>query len=222
MQYPPNNQPPTYYSQQPSGPQWPQQQPMYYPPLQPPKKKSNWGAIILISLLAAVIVLSCIGIAAVVSNAAQSAQTLNTGTLATTDTSTSVVTPSQHFKVGQLVQIGSTWQATVNSVKVVASDQFNTPKAGDHFVVIDITLKNVSSQEQNISSIINFSLQDATGQKYNETILSNATAPDGKVEPGSLLRGQLAYEVPTSQKALTFFFEPSFLTSGQTLWDINI
>lgn len=146
----------------------------------------------------------------------------NTGTAVTPTTKATSTTGSQHFKVGQTVKVGESWQVTVNSAKTSQGDEFTTPTAGSQFVIVDVTLKNVSSTEQNVSSAVNFSLQDSTGQKYNETILSGKTPPDGKVEAGTLLRGQLAYEVPTSQKKLTFNFEPDLLGSGQTVWDLNV
>lgn len=228
MQQPPEGQqrppqPPYYPPGQQYGPppgQYPQQQP-YYPQQPPPKKRRRVWLWIVLGVLA-VVVLGCIGTIALISQAAKN--TTNTGTIATTvSTHASTSAPSsQHFKVGQTVKVGDTWQVTVNSAKTSQGDEFSTPAAGSQFVIVDITLKNLSSTEQNVSSAVNFSLQDATGQKYNESILSGETPPDGKVEAGALLRGQLSYEVPTSQKKLTFNFEPDLISAGQTVWDITV
>jgi hypothetical protein len=63
--------------------------------------------------------------------------------------------------------------------------------------VIGITFKNISSQEQDLSSLLQLSLHDATGQTYDETVVTfSSGSPDGKVEAGSLLRGEVDYEVP--------------------------
>lgn len=118
--------------------------------------------------------------------------------------------------------MGDTWQITVNSVKTSKGEQFLTPTAGNIYLIVDVTLKNTSGQEQTVSSALNFSLQDSTGQKYTETILTGETPPDGKVEAGSLLRGQLVYEVPTSQKSFTFNFEADIIAGGQTVWDLHV
>jgi flagellar basal body-associated protein FliL len=181
---------------------------MYQPP--PPKKRSRTWLWIVLGVLA-VLLLGCIGIVALVTSAAK---TTNTGTVATTIPSSSTSAPTsnpsgQHFKVGQVVTVGDTWQVTVNS-------------ANHHYHILDVTLKNISLQEQNVSSALNFSLQDSTGQKYTETILPSKTPPDGKVEAGSLLRGQLSYEVPTSEKAFTFSFQANVISGGQTIWDIKV
>jgi hypothetical protein len=148
----------------------------------------------------------------------------NTGTAVTpTSTSAASTAPStQHFKVGQTVKVGDTWEVTINSAKTSEGEQFLTPPAGHHYLIVDVTLKNISSQEQNVSSALNFTLQDSTGQKYTETILPGKTPPDGKVEANSPLRGQLSYEVPTDQKAFTLAFEANIISGGQTNWDIHV
>jgi len=199
-------------------------QPGMYPPPQPPKKKSRRGLWIVLGVIV-VLLLACGGIAAALTNSAKSVATVVATQVATTTTaqsqSTTVPTNNQHFKVGQVVKVNDTWQVTINSVKTVNGGEFSTPTAGDVYFIVDVTIKNLSGQEQNVSSALNFSLQDTTGQKYTETILIGETPPDGKIEASSLLRGQLTYEVPTSQKSFTFNFEPDIVAGGQTVWDLQ-
>ena len=198
-------------------------QPGMYPPPQAPLKKSRrglWIAIVVIVVVLAV----CGGIAAAVINGAKSVATVVATQVATTTTSQSQATTAptgQHFKVGQVVKVNDTWQVTVNSVKTSNGEQFLTPSAGNVYFIVDVTVKNLSGQQQTISSAINFSLQDATGQKYTETILTGETPPDGTVGANSLLRGQLTYEVPTSQTSFTFNFEPDIVSGSQTVWDLQ-
>lgn len=173
-----------------------------------------------------VLLLACGGIAAAVINGTTSVATVvATQVVATTTTvqsqPTTASTNNQHFKVGQVVKVNATWQVTINSVKTANGGNFSTPAAGNTYFIVDVTLKNLSGQEQNVSSALNFSLQDATGQKYTETILIGETPPDGKIEANSLLRGQLTYEVPTSQTSFTFNFEPDLVAGGQTVWDLQ-
>lgn len=85
-----------------------------------------------------------------------------------------------------------------------------------------MTLKNTSSKEQDLSSILQFTLKDSTGQKYDETVVSNATPPDGKLAAGDTVRGQLAYEVPASMHDFTLAFEADITSSGQTIWDLHV
>lgn len=159
--------------------------------------------------------------AAMVFLACGTSSTANSGTTTGGSGGTSTSAP-KHFKVGDQVKVGSTYVVTVNSVKTSAGDDISKPKAGNTFLVVDVTLKNVSSAEQNVSSLLSFDLKDGTGQKYTETIVTGATPPDGKIEPGDQLRGQLPYEVPASQHAFAFSFQADITSSGQTIWDLSI
>jgi uncharacterized protein DUF4352 len=168
--------------------------------------------------------LSLLGVLALVIMACGGSSS-NTGTSVGTSNGTATTGSSggsKHFKVGDQVKVGDTYIVTVNSFKTNAGDSFFKPKAGNTFVVVDASIKNVSSQEKNISSLLQFNLKDSTGQKYTETIISGATPPDGKLAASDTLRGQLAYEVPTSQHDFTFAFEADAFSSGQTLWDLHV
>lgn len=166
------------------------------------------GTLALVAIAAAVM-LACGG-----GTAANSGNTTNGGTSASSS--------SKHFKVGDQVKVGSTYVVTVNSVKTSQGDDVFQPKSGNTFLIVDVTLKNVSSQEQNVSSLLMFTLKDSTGQKYDETVTSNTTPPDGKVEAGDMLRGQLAYEVPQSQRSFTLAFQADITSGGQTIWDLSV
>jgi hypothetical protein len=145
----------------------------------------------------------------------------NTGTI-TTGGSSSSSASAKHFKVGEQVKVGDTWVVTVNSAKLHGPTDIDQPSSGNTYLVLDITFKNVSSKEQDLSTF-QMSLKDSTGQTYDDTIVTFAkSAPEGKVEAGDLLRGQLVYEVPKAQKAFTFAFESDIVSSGQTIWDINV
>lgn len=188
---------------------------------QPPKKKPSKLAIGCGSLVALVVFI------VIISAATNSGGKSNTGTTASTSGSSAASSantqPAQHFKVGDTVKVGDTWQAVVNSVKTDAGGQFSALKSGDTYLVVDISLTNLSSSEQNVSSILFFTLQDTTGQKYDETVDTNASATlDGKVEAGQPLRGSLAYEVPSSIHSFTLNFSPNIVGSGQTIWDLSV
>jgi len=145
----------------------------------------------------------------------------NSGTATTGGTSAS--STAKHFKVGDQVKVGDSWIVTVNSAKLHGPTTYDQPKAGDTYLVLDITFKNVSSKEQDLSSILQLSLKDSTGQTYNETVTTFVSgSPDGKVASGDLLRGQVVYEVPKAQKAFTLAFEADITSGGQTIWDINV
>ena len=147
----------------------------------------------------------------------------NAGTaVGTSGNNSSSSNSSKHFKVGDQVKVGDTFIVTVNSFKTNPGDDIFKPKSGNQFVVVDVTLKNVGSKEQDISSLLQFTLKDATGQKYDETIISNVTPPDGKLAAGDIIKGQIAYEVAASQHDFTVAFEADIISSGQTVWDLHV
>lgn len=112
---------------------------------------------------------------------------------------------------------------TVDSAKTDPGDEFNKPlKAGNVYILVAVTLKNTSSKEENVSSLLQFHLHDAAGNQYTERINTNVTAPDGKLEPGDSLKGTLTYEIPPSTHQYVFAFEPDIVESGQTQWDLTV
>jgi len=145
----------------------------------------------------------------------------NTGAAVTGTVLLPSVTPLPRFKVGQPVKIGESWIVTVSGVTTSDGDDFSAPPQGNTYLIIHVMLKNISAQEQNVSSFLQFSLRDQTGQPYREAIVDFTSAPDGKVEPADILSGNLVYPVPTTLHQFTFAFQADILRPGQTLWDIQ-
>ncbi len=208
--YPPHV--PGQYTQYPPTPSF---DPPHYPSPQPPvqQKPSKKNKKLIIGFIAIIALFVIIGVISEVSGESKNSAS-----------STSSSQPlAKHFNIGDTVKVGDTWQAVVNNVKTDNGGQYSGLKSGDTYLVVDISLTNLSNQEQVISSALNFTLQDSTGQKYNEGIDTNTGAtPDGKVAAGSPLRGSIAFEVPVVQKNFTFAFDPNIILSGQTIWDLTI
>jgi hypothetical protein len=167
-------------------------------------------AMIGVMLAAILLILACGGSSAANSGAAV------TGTVPLPS-----VTPLPHFKVGEQVKVGSTWIVTVNGVATSDGDYISRPAEGTTYLVIDVTLRNISDREQAVSSFLQFSLKDPTGQQYSEAIVDFAHAPNGKVEAADLLRGKIVYQVPTGMHQFAFAFQADLTAPGQTLWDIQ-
>lgn len=214
--YPPQQYPPQQYPPQ----QYPPQQ---YPPQPLPPRKKRRGRTFLV---VGVVVIVLIIIIVVIVNSGQSPK--NTGNTSSPSSSTATSVPaqtgSQTFKVGQVVTVGNTWQITVLSAKTSAGGQFSTlQKPSDVYLLVAVSMKNISGQEQDVSSLIQWTLKDSTGQTYNETIDTDAPAtPDGKVAASSLLKGTIAYEVPKSMKSFTLSFQNDITSTGQTIWTITV
>lgn len=206
-----------------TNPQW-SQQPYGQPPQ--PKKKSK--LLIIIGVVVVLALFACVGAGVLANHGSNpnASTTTNSSTLnsATSDAKSTAVPTSKHYKQTDAVQVGNTFDVEIVSVKASTEGQiFQPQKVGDVFLVFVIKVKNISSQEQAVSSLLSFTLQDTNGQKYTETINPDAGATiDGKVEPGSLLQGSITYEVPSSIKNFTLAFQASLVDTGQVIWDINV
>jgi hypothetical protein len=151
----------------------------------------------------------------------------NAGSISSTSNTTSQTqsTPAvQHFKVGDVVKVGDTWQVTVNKVKTSHGDDFSKPDAGNTYVIINVTVKNISGQEQTISSLLNFTYKAVDGTKGKNALLTTGVspAPDGKVAASDVVKGDLVYEVPAAQKTGTLSFQADLISNGETVWDIKL
>jgi hypothetical protein len=166
-------------------------------------------------------VLSALLVAAALLIACGGSSAANSGTVVTGTVPLPSVTPLPRFKVGEQVKVGNTWLVTVTGVTTSDGDFLFRPADGTTYLVIAVSLTNISSQEQSVSSFLQFSLKDQTGQQYGEAIVDFAKAPDGKVEPADMLRGNFVYQVPMTLHQFTFAFQADLTRPGQTLWDLS-
>src|SRR5579859_2807228 len=177
---------PRQSQQMPPQQEYPSQQPPMYqqPPQRPPKRRKKWPWFLIAAILVIVIIVYAASPKGTATpNTSQPTQPANH------PTPTSQPQSSTH-NVGEVVVVDSTWTVTVNSVKTSIGDQFSTPKSGDVFIIVDVTIKNTSSSNQNVSSFLSFTFKDSTGQAYTEAITDFNKAPDGTIIPGDILRGQ--------------------------------
>jgi hypothetical protein len=129
-------------------------------------------------------------------------------------------TEQQTYNIGDVVQIGSV-AITVNGTSNPPGDQFNTPNAGNKFLVIDLTVENKGSTALSFSfsTLLQTYLKDSSGQKYEvdfgASIASGGSSPDGEIAPGEKLRGQIGFQVPESPVGLVFVFDADVWGTGK-------
>ncbi|RAQ96594.1 hypothetical protein A4R35_13690 [Thermogemmatispora tikiterensis] len=145
-----------------------------------------------------------------------------TATPVSSSSSSTSSSGSVHHKVGEVVTFNNTWQITLNSVQTSPGQGFDQPNAGDQYLLLDVTLQNVSNDEQEVAADFNFTLRDTEGREIQMTFVSFASPPPtGKVEPQQKIRGTLAYEVPQNQHDFVLSFS-DIMQSGQLFWDIHV
>lgn len=210
---------------QPMTPYPPSYQQQYYqqmpPPMmqQPPKKKSRAWLWIILGIIA-VLIVSCIGFSAIL--ATSSKTTPITAPADTQSTGGSSSSSAQPNTIGKPVVVNSDWTVTLNSVKMGSPGQFDQLKPGDTILIVNVSLKNTSSSVQHASSLAQWALHDASGQTYNQDIITGSSGPDGTVAPGSVIRGDIAYEVSKSQHAYTLQFVADIGSNDLAEWNVNI
>jgi hypothetical protein len=122
------------------------------------------------------------------------------------------------FAIGDVIQIGDS-TLTVNSADEVPGSTYNKPDTGNKFIVVDLTIQNNSSDSAAISSLLQMSLKDSTGQKYEVDLMaqvaSGGTSPDGELAPGEKVRGQVAFQVPEDATGLVFVFDADVFGTGK-------
>ena len=212
-------------------PSWPN---MAQPPQGP--KKSNKGLIAIISIVV-VLVLILGGVGAVFALRSKS-PTANVPTPTAQNTpATNGVTPAATQPGGgttpstgtsgtlnQPVQAG-TWVVTVTHVAATTQSDL-PPKPGNAYLEITLTLKNTAATQQLVSSLLQFSLSDSTGGKYDEALTDTNVhqPPDGNINAGQTLNAQLAYEVPQSQHNFVLSFQYDLINGNNSTvtWQLSV
>lgn len=215
-----------------SNPGYPGQQypPPGYPPMQPPQpqqpvKKKGKALWIVLGIIVGAIVLC--GVIATASNSNTGTKVTTTatttGSSTTNSTSSTSSQPTQHFKPGDTVKVGDTWQVTVSNVRSVPAGQYDSLKSGDMYLGVDVNFKNISGAEASLFGNADWTLKDTSGQKYDNAYVSNfPNPPDGKVEAGGPAKGSLIFEVPAATHTFQLAYEQNMFSSGQTIWDLTV
>lgn len=127
-------------------------------------------------------------------------------------------TSQQTYNVGDVIAMGTT-NLTVNEVLYPVGDDFNKPNAGFKFLVVDITIENKGATAISVSTLLQMSLKDPSGQKYDVDIMasvaSGGSSPDGEIAPSEKLRGQVGFQIPENATGLVFVFDADVWGSGK-------
>jgi hypothetical protein len=154
-------------------------------------------------------------------NSAQLAATNGANIVDTTPTQPA--SNSAHFKVGDTASTPDGFIVTVLKVYTSSGGQYDTPSAGNQYLITDVSVKNATGQVQHMAEN-QFTLTDNTGQTINSTYVSIDGIHEfigGTLQDGSIMRGQLAYEVPKGNHPYQYTFMGNAYGDFQTIWDIH-
>ncbi|MFN7037476.1 MAG: DUF4352 domain-containing protein, partial [Bellilinea sp.] len=130
----------------------------------------------------------------------------------------------QNYKVGDVVSIGDYVLVVLGWENVQPSD-FSKPDAGKKFVAVELLIVNNSESAKSVSSLLQMSLKDKTGQKYDvdftaSTAIGGASI-DGELTPGEKVRGKVGFQVAENTRDLQFVFDADVFGSGKVFVDLG-
>lgn len=135
-------------------------------------------------------------------------------------------TPSQPTMepgaVGETVQRGN-FELTVHSVTdpyEVSEDSF-APQSGDRWVLIDVSLTNISSESQDYGPY-DFKVRDADNYEYDVSFVDlDQELNSGSLLPNETIRGQIGFDVPAAAQLVRVTYESGFFDSKNRI-DISL
>jgi hypothetical protein len=105
------------------------------------------------------------------------------------------------------------------------------PSSGKHYLIVDVTVENIGSSPETISSLLQMKLQDSRGYAYTPDIMTvtfldmpfggEMGGGGGELSPGQKMRGEVAFQVSDSATGLQFIFDYEFFGLGQAIVDLE-
>jgi len=123
--------------------------------------------------------------------------------------------PTTTYEVGQLVSIADDnfdVQLTVHGTREHQGKRALIPNQGNKWILVDTTTANKGEKPINLT-VVSFGLMDSQNKEYDVALLAGALEdvkmPTGKIDPGAVRRGEVAFEVPKNAKGLKLLFKPN-------------
>lgn len=140
----------------------------------------------------------------------------------TPQTTTSEKTQTKEvYSVGETATLKDA-SITVNKVTKSQGSEFNRPKSGYEFVVVEVTIKNSGTSTISYDPF-DFSMQNSQG---NITSTSFSTVDDdwlqsGQLASGGTVTGTISFEEPVNDSELTLIYQGSLWSSSQLKFSCN-
>lgn len=154
---------------------------------------------------------------------ATSAPTMDPGS-SEQPTQTPVPVAQQTYKVGDVVALGDHVLIVLGWENVPASE-YSKPDASKKFVAVELMIVNNSQSAISISTMLQMTLKDDTGQKYDVDFMATsaieASSIDGELAPGEKVRGKVGFQVAENAQGLQFVFDESVWGTGKVFVDLG-
>lgn len=94
-------------------------------------------------------------------------------------------------------------------------DDTYKPASGNEFVVITLTISNLTSQSLQFLPVLQTYLKDSRGKSYSLTPAPlDSPIQSGSLLPGDTISGQVSYEVPIGTTDLNLYFDSGWPGAG--------
>ena len=115
--------------------------------------------------------------------------------------------------IGETVSGGGV-ALTVNGVSTVAEDLFGAPPPGMAYLVIDVTIENLSRDDGAAYSPYYFTVQDSDGFEYDFATYIDPPIRAATLPLGERVRGNVTFALPAAASDLVLSFEPVVIAGG--------
>lgn len=126
-------------------------------------------------------------------------------------------------KIDKTVKVGDV-EYTISSIKFTKGGDLFGANEENIYLMIDMTVKNSTDEEQPLSSIMMFDLKDGSGKEYDISLIGSANLEEEKIEmiDGSVAakaerRGGIVYEIPENTTGLTLTINDVLGSGSETI-----
>ncbi|MGL4760714.1 MAG: DUF4352 domain-containing protein [Sarcina sp.] len=133
-----------------------------------------------------------------------------------------VTQEKKEYKVGDVVDIDG-MKLKVDKVTTSGGNEFDKPKEGNEFVIVDLTITNDS--KGNISyNPFDYSMKNSKGQitaQTFSTMNSDTALSSGELSQGGTVTGSIIFEAPKADAGLKLLYKGNIL-SDKVHAEINL
>lgn len=128
----------------------------------------------------------------------------------------------EFYSVGEEVKLGNN-VLIVNSVEKSNGSEWDKPKDGNEFVIVDVTIKNGGSSEISYNPY-DFEMQNSKGQITDQAITTiniETSLSSGNLAAGGEVSGTIAFEQPAGDEALVLKYKANMFSNKEIKVKLN-
>ena len=128
----------------------------------------------------------------------------------------------EFYAVGEEVKLGDN-VLIVNSVEKSAGSEWDKPKDGCEFVIVNVTIKNGGSSEISYNPY-DFDMQNSQGQITDQaftTINTDTALSCGNLAAGGQVSGTIAFEQPVGDEGLVLKYKANMFSNKEIKVKLN-